>query len=144
MSWNDDIIEKFRASSGADNDWGTKLIVMHTRGARTEQVRLAPVVGFKDATGWTVVASKGGADENPAWYFNLKAHPAVEIETVIDGKIEILPVFATEISGVERDVEWERIVDEAPSFAEYPKMTQRSLPLVHLTTAPRVEVPVGA
>src|SRR5262249_55367966 len=87
VGWDDDVIAKFRESKGTENHWGPKLIVMHTIGARSGETRLAPVVGFRNDAGWLVVASKGGAPENPAWYHNLLANPSFDVEALEDGEI---------------------------------------------------------
>ena len=86
-SWNDNTIAQFRESKGETNHWGPKLVVMHTIGAKSGEPRVAPVVGFKNDAGWMVVASKGGSPEDPAWYYNLRANPAFEIEALVDGEI---------------------------------------------------------
>ena len=35
---------------------------------------------LKNGNRYLVFASKGGADTNPDWYYNIKAHPDVQIE----------------------------------------------------------------
>ena len=133
MSWNDDVIAQFRESKGVTNRWGPKLIIMHTVGAKSGEQRLAPVVGFRNDAGWMVVASKGGAPENPAWYHNLQAHPSFDIEALIDGEIETAHVTASELTGTERDAAWEHVVTDAPPFADYPTKTDRTIPIFQLT-----------
>jgi deazaflavin-dependent oxidoreductase (nitroreductase family) len=133
MSWNDNVITEFRQSKGTTNYWGPKLIVMHTIGAKSGEVRLAPVVGFPDERGWRVVASKGGAPENPAWYHNLLAHPSFDIEAVIDGEIVTVPVTAAEIPDDEWKAAYDAIAAEEPQFAEYLTKTDRRIPVFQLT-----------
>ena len=81
--WNTNVVTEFRESKGTTNYWGPKLVVLHTIGAKSGELRVQPVVGFEWDGGWQVVASKGGAPENPAWYHNLKAHPSIELEALI-------------------------------------------------------------
>lgn len=132
MGWNDDVITQFRQSKGTENYWGPKLIVMHTVGARSGQRHLAPVVGFRNADGWRVVASKGGAPENPAWFHNLRANPQIVIEAIEDGEIVEIPVTAVQIS----DDEWEdvygEIAAEEPQFGGYLEKTSRRIPVFQL------------
>ena len=86
-SWNDSVIEEFRTNDGVTKGWGKSLVVMHTIGARSGELRLAPVMGRRDgAGGWYAVASKGGAPTNPDWYYNLVAHPVLDVEAHIDGR----------------------------------------------------------
>ena len=82
--WNDNVIAEFRQSNGTTNYWGPKLVVLHTIGAKSGEERLSPVVGFERNGGWQVVASKGGAPENPAWYHNMLTHPEFDIEALVE------------------------------------------------------------
>lgn len=134
-TWNDNVITEFRESKGVTNHWGPKLIVMHTVGAKSGEERLAPVVGFANEAGWMVVASKGGAPEHPAWFYNLQTNPSFDIEALADGEIVTVPVTASEITGDARDAAWDQVVAEAPPFAEYPTKTDRTIPIFQLTRA---------
>jgi deazaflavin-dependent oxidoreductase (nitroreductase family) len=51
--------------------------VLETRGARTGQPRRNALVYFHDGDAVVVVASKGGAPDNPAWFHNARANPDV-------------------------------------------------------------------
>jgi deazaflavin-dependent oxidoreductase (nitroreductase family) len=65
------------------------------------------------------------ADENPAWYHNLKANP----ETTIEVDNRQVRVRATEATGAERDRLWNDHVAALPEFGEYPKKTDRVIPI---------------
>jgi deazaflavin-dependent oxidoreductase (nitroreductase family) len=134
-SWNDKTISDFRDSSGVTNHWGPKLVVLHTIGAKSGEERLAPVVGFRAGDGWRVVASKGGAPENPDWYHNVAANPSFELEAIVDGRIETVAVTARELAGAEYDAAWQEITAEEPSFGEYPAKAGRTIPVFALTRA---------
>jgi deazaflavin-dependent oxidoreductase (nitroreductase family) len=133
MSWNDDVIEKFRESKGVTNHWGPKLVVMHTIGAKSGEERLAPVVGFPRDGGWQVVASKGGSPENPAWYHNLRTHPEIELEAIESGEIITVPVVATEVPAEDWKATYDSIAAEEPQFGEYLTKTDRQIPVFQLT-----------
>jgi deazaflavin-dependent oxidoreductase (nitroreductase family) len=133
MGWNDDVITEFRESKGTENFWGPKLVILHAIGAKSGQTHLTPVVGFRNETGWRVVASKGGTPENPAWYHNLLAHPEFEIEAFEDGEIVVVPVVATEIGAGEWEAAYAAIAEEEPQFAEYLEKTDRRIPIFQLT-----------
>lgn len=51
--------------------------VLETRGARTGLLRRNVVIYFHDDDRVTVVASKGGAPEDPAWFHNIRTNPDV-------------------------------------------------------------------
>jgi deazaflavin-dependent oxidoreductase (nitroreductase family) len=133
MGWNDDVITKFRESKGTENYWGPKLIILHAIGAKSGQTHLTPVVGFRNETGWRVVASKGGTPENPAWYHNLLAHPELDIEALENGEIVVVPVTATEIGADEWEAAYAAIADEEPQFGGYLEKTDRRIPVFQLT-----------
>jgi deazaflavin-dependent oxidoreductase (nitroreductase family) len=133
--WNTTVVTEFRESKGTTNYWGPKLVVLHTIGAKSGEVRMQPVVGFDRDGGWHVVASKGGAPENPAWYHNLKANPSIELEALIDGEIATVPVVATEITGDEWTAAYDSIAAEEPQFGEYLTKTDRRIPVFRLTRA---------
>lgn len=133
MGWNDDVIVTFRDSKGTENYWGPKLIILHSIGAKSGEVRLTPVVGFRNQDGWRVVASKGGTPENPAWYHNLIANPSFEIEALIDGEIVTVPVTATEIPAHEWREAYDAIAAEEPQFGGYLEKTDRRIPVFQLT-----------
>lgn len=136
MGWNDDVVAAFRDSKGTENYWGPKLIIMHTIGAKSGEVRLNPVVGFRNDDGWRVVASKGGTPENPAWYHNLLANPSIDIEALVDGEIETVPVTATEIPADEWKEAYDAIAAEEPQFGGYLEKTDRRIPVLQLTRRP--------
>lgn len=132
MAWNDDVITAFRESKGTENHWGPKLIVLHSIGAKSGETHLNPVVGFRTDEGWRVVASKGGAPENPAWYHNLRANPELVIEALEDGEIVTVPVTAVEVSDEEWKDVYDAIVAEEPQFGTYLEKTDRRIPVFHL------------
>jgi deazaflavin-dependent oxidoreductase (nitroreductase family) len=106
---------------------------LHSIGAKSGEVRLNPVVGFRNEDGWRVVASKGGTPENPAWYHNLVANPSFEIEALVDGEIVTVPVTATEIPADEWREAYDAIATEEPQFAGYLEKTDRRIPVFQLT-----------
>ena len=131
--WNNNVITEFRESKGTTNYWGPKLVVLHTVGAKSGEARLSPVVGFERNGGWQVVASKGGAPENPAWYYNLIAHPSIEVEALVDGDVVRVPVTATLVPDDDWKAAYDSIAAEEPQFAEYLTKTDRQIPVVQLT-----------
>jgi deazaflavin-dependent oxidoreductase (nitroreductase family) len=132
--WNQQIINEFRANAGRVGGMfeGASMILIHHVGAKTGTERVAPLVYFPEPDGsMIIIASKGGAPENPAWYHNLKAHPKIDVEV----GAETFPVVAEEVTGEERARIWERVVAEAPGFGEYQQKTSRTIPVLRLTRA---------
>jgi len=131
--WTRTLIEDMRAHGGipsAASGWaaGKPFIVLTTRGAKSGADRVAITTYHKDGDHWVIAASKGGADEHPKWYYNLKANP----ETTIEVDNQVVPVRATETTGAERDRLWNDHVAALPEFGEYPKKTSRVIPMLVL------------
>src|SRR4029078_822152 len=81
-----------------------------------------------DGDRYLVFASNAGADDNPAWYWNLKADPNARIE---DGD-DVVDVHAAELQGAERDDKYALQAERYPGFAEYQRKTSRTIPVVAL------------
>jgi deazaflavin-dependent oxidoreductase (nitroreductase family) len=56
---------------------GLPTALLETTGARTGEVRRHVVIYFHDGDRVTIVASKFGYPENPAWFYNARANPDV-------------------------------------------------------------------
>ena len=128
--WTRGLIEDMRAHDGVPSEasgWaaGKPFIVLTTKGARSGADRVSITTYHKDGDRWIIAASKSGADENPAWYHNLKANP----ETTIEVDNRTVRVRATEATGAERDRLWNDHVAALPEFGEYPKKTDRVIPI---------------
>jgi len=131
--FNRTIIEEFRANGGRVGGQfeGAPMLVLHTRGAKSGEPRLNPMV-YQDLGGkYAVFASYGGAPKSPAWYHNLVAHPDVEIEV----GTEKLQVTARVLEGAEREPVWEKQKADMPGFAGYEAKTDRTIPVVVLEPA---------
>jgi len=129
-SFNDAVIEEFRANNGTVARFGRGLLLLHHVGAKSGAERVSPVRGIRETPdAWLIAASKAGAPDNPAWYHNLLAHPDAEIETPDDGR---LAVRAVELVGAERDAGWERFTEASPGFREYQEKTTRTIPVLRL------------
>ncbi|ASR02901.1 nitroreductase family deazaflavin-dependent oxidoreductase [Gordonia rubripertincta] len=101
------------------------IVLFTTTGAKSGKKRYVPLMRVEENGKYAMVASKGGAPEHPAWYFNVKANPAV---TVQDGT-EVKELTAREISGDERAHWWELAVAAYPPYAEYQTKTDREIPV---------------
>jgi deazaflavin-dependent oxidoreductase (nitroreductase family) len=113
---------------------GFPVVVLTTRGARSGQLRSAPVMAFpEEGSGtWLVVGSDAGAARHPAWVVNMARNPRdVWIET--DGRR--LRVTPTSLRGQEREAAWAWIVDRSRRFGGYQEKTDREIPLIRLRAA---------
>lgn len=58
---------------------GWNIIQLTTIGAKTKQPRTLPLIALFDNERIALTASSFGRVHNPAWYYNLKAHPECEV-----------------------------------------------------------------
>ena len=128
--WVRDQVAEYEASGGQRantlRDTGWPVIVVTTLGAKTGKVRKFCLMRVEHDGQYALVASKGGAPENPVWYYNLKAHPdAVMIQ---DGP-EPFDVVLKEVTGDDKARWWERAVAAYPPYAEYQAKTPRQIPV---------------
>lgn len=127
---NSKIIEEFRSNKGKVGGMfsGMSLLLMTTQGAKSGKESIVPVAYTKDADRFVVVASKGGAPTNPAWYYNLLAHPEVTVE--VDN--EKFQARATNITGEERERLYAQHAAAYPTFNDYKAKTTRQIPVLVL------------
>lgn len=108
---------------------GRPMLLLRTVGRRTGQPRTAALLYIEDGANRVVVASKGGAPENPGWFHNLRANPEVEIQVGRDR----MPVRARVAEGDERDRLW-KAADKVNggTYATYQSLTSRQIPVIVL------------
>ena len=128
--FNAGVIEEFRANGGTAGGIfdGKPLLLLHNVGARSGTDFVTPLVYLDDGDNWAIFASKGGAPNNPGWYHNLKAQPAVTIEVGGD----TVDVTAEEVTGDERDRLYSIQEEQQPQFADYQRKTDRKIPVILL------------
>ena len=132
-NWNDATIREFHAKAGKGvGGFGNRLILLTTTGARTGKERITPLMYHRDGERYVVIASKGGAPDNPDWYRNLKANPVARVEVGTATGTETFEVRAHQAKGSERDRMYAERVAFAPGFGEYERMTSRKIPVMVL------------
>ncbi len=129
--WNRNVIEEFRANAGKVGGAfaGRTLLLLHTTGAKSGNEHVNPVAYVKDGERLVIIASKGGAPNNPAWYHNLVANPLVTVEVGTE-KFQARAAVQPE---PERTRLYAKMVEVMPGFAEYQTKTTRVIPVIALT-----------
>ena len=129
--WNKKIIEEFRSNEGkvSGHFEGKTLLLLHTIGAKSGQGRINPLACVRDGERFVVIASKGGADSHPDWYYNLVANPDVSIEV----GIETFQVRAEIAKEPERTRLYDKMVEMMPGFNDYRAKAKRVIPVFVLT-----------
>jgi len=131
VAFNADIVDEFRANGGRVARFGNlPVIILHTIGARSGQVRLTPLIPIVDRGDMFVFATAAGATKDPAWCANLLAHPRITVEST-DGQLvaDVAPISPDEA---------QRMIDEraatTPQLAEYVvSASPRRIPVFSIT-----------
>ena len=130
-SWARKQAEAYEASGGTEANLlrGKPVIVLTTVGAKSGKLRKTALMRVEHDGEYAIVASLGGAPKHPVWYWNVLAHPHVELQ---DGA-EKHDYVARELEGAERDEWWARAVEAWPDYAGYETKTDRLIPVFVLT-----------
>jgi len=126
-------VQQYRESGGQEGYFwkrGSEILLLVTKGRKSGEERWMPLI-FREIDGeYVIVASKGGAPEHPAWFVNMRAHPA---DIRIQVKDEVFPVRHRIAEGDERERLWGLMNEVWPDYAEYQTHTDRQIPVVVLT-----------
>lgn len=129
--WVRDQIEEYESSGGTKGhtllDTGIPVVIVAMRGAKSGAVRKIALMRVEHNGSYALVASKGGAPDNPNWYHNLLANPT-EV-TVQDGP-EPFFVKVREVTGAEYDAWWSRSAAVFPQYETYKSKTDRTIPIL--------------
>ena len=119
IEWVANQVAEYEASGGTRantlRETGIPVIIVTMRGAQSGAVRKIALMRVEHEGAYALVASRGGASYNPAWYANLLADPHVMIQ---DGP-EPRSYTVREVNGAERALWWDRSVAVFPTYAEY-------------------------
>ena len=112
----------------------TTCLLLKTIGRKSKSVKYSPLI-YGDTGGEVVIiASRGGADIHPAWYFNLTAAKTVEFQIAS----EAFRAKWREAEGAERADIWKFMEKLYPPFKDYQKATQRKIPVVVMKAQERI------
>ena len=105
------------------------MLLLDHVGARSGVHRTAALLYVPDGDNVAIIASKGGYPKNPAWFYNLKAHP----ETTVQIGREVRRVRARVAGAEERDRLWNQFVALYPGTEAYQRNAgDREIPIVVL------------
>jgi deazaflavin-dependent oxidoreductase (nitroreductase family) len=111
---------------------GVPTLLLRSTGRRSGETRTNALVYARDGADYLVVASNGGADKDPAWIFNLRADPEVEIQIGRERQKASARILAPGDPDYARL--W-KIVDESnhKRYGAYQEQTSRPIPVVVVT-----------
>jgi len=130
--FNSAVIEEFRASRGVVGGpfEGSAVMLLTMTGAKSGQPRMTPLEYFMVDDRVIFVGTRGGAETNPAWVHNVRAHPDVHVEI----GTEAYDAVARELSGAERASVYAKVKELCPRILTYP-VPAREIPVFELRRA---------
>jgi proline iminopeptidase len=124
-------VRRYRETGGeVGHNWreGSTVLLLTTTGRTTGEKRTTPLIYAKDGDHYIIVASKGGAPDDPGWYKNIQKTPEVELQVMADH----FPARARMAKGPERERLWRKTNEVWPHYDEYAKRTSREIPVIVL------------
>ena len=107
---------------------GWNIVQLTTIGAKSGERRTISLAAFFDEGKIVIVASSFGWKHNPAWYYNLKAHPECQVE----GYERTGTYMARETSGEKYDKYWQLAVSYYEGYEKYKEHAGRKIPVMLL------------
>jgi len=125
--WVREQVDLYESSGGTEGTTMREMpvVVVTSLGARSGKIRKTPLMRVEHDGRYALVASQGGAPDNPTWYYNLVNHPQVEIQ---DGPVR-QDMTVRILDGDEKAVWWQRCVAAFPDYADYQEKTDRQIPV---------------
>ena len=124
-------VERYLETDGEDGySWreGTTILLLFTTGRKSGAERAHALIFRPYGDAWTVVASNGGTDTQPAWFLNLQADPDVEVQV----KGDRVRARARVATPEEKPALWASMVEAWPAYDDYQQKTSREIPVVVL------------
>jgi len=128
--WVKNQIDQYVATNGEKPVFrhGSPLVLLTYQGRKTGQWRRTCLIGAEYEGSYLLVASKGGAKDNPLWYPNLVENPGAWLQVGPD----YFPVTARTATPEEKPPLWTFMVSLYPEYEDYQKKTDRDIPVVIL------------
>jgi deazaflavin-dependent oxidoreductase (nitroreductase family) len=128
--WVREQVALYESSGGTKGttlrDTGLPVIIVTHNGNKSGAIRKTPLMRVRDGDRYVLVASQGGAPQDPVWVHNLRADPQIELR---DETVQ-RPMRTREVADpAERRRLWALAVAAYPPYADYQARTTRQIPL---------------
>lgn len=110
--------------------------LIRVKGRKSGRTQIVPLIYGDIAGEVVIVASKGGADESPDWYHNLRAHDDVDLQIAT----QAFRASWREPEGEERHKIWDFMSHVYPPYLSYQRATTRHIPVVMMTPVTPIDV----
>jgi deazaflavin-dependent oxidoreductase (nitroreductase family) len=107
---------------------GWNIIRLTTIGAKSGEPRTMPLIALFDEEKIVLIASNFGRRHNPAWYYNLTAHPECNVE----GNERTGTYRARETRSDEYDEYWQLALSYYEGYEKYKERAGRRVPVIVL------------
>ncbi len=130
MLFGQEHVDRYLETDGEEgHDWnGTTALIITTTGRKSGGDRSTPLIYQEHDGAYLIVASKGGADEPPAWLLNLEDKPEITVQV----KADRFPARARVAEAQEKPEMWKKMTAAWPAYDEYQEKTDREIPVVVL------------
>ena len=130
LDWVREQVELYEGSGGTEGvdllDTGMPCVIVTHTGNRTGGIRKIPLMRVKVDESYVLVGSMGGQPKNPAWVYNLRTNPRVEIRD----RTEVFAMRVREIVDEdERQRLWRASAAAYPPYDDYQAKTTRKIPV---------------
>ena len=105
---------------------GGEICLVRMTGAKSGKTKEIPLMYVPYKDGVILVASMAGAPKHPTWYYNLIAHP--EIDVTVGGKR--IQLFARQATDPEKAEVWPHCCEHYADFDLYQRRTSRNIPVL--------------
>jgi len=128
--WAKQHVDQYLDTAGreVDHPMADRLVLLYVRGRSSGEIRRIPLASFEHDGDRHIVASMGGAPDDPQWYRNILANRRVWVRF----RDDFYEAEAQVLTPGERAAVWEAITAAAPVFAGYQEKTDRVIPVVRL------------
>ena len=133
-AWVAEHIQHYVESDGDNGHrWrGVETLLLTTRGRKSGKLRRTALIYGRDGDRYLVVGSRGGADQHPAWYLNLRTNPDVEVQV----GAEKFRARASTAGPADKPRLWRTMASIWPEYDRYQTRTKREIPVVVLEKLP--------
>lgn len=126
FTWLNVFVYKLSGGRLMNRMYGTPICLVTMKGARSGKTRTIPLMYNPNGEDVILVASLGGAPKNPLWYYNLVAHPDIEIQVGAAKR----RMHCRQASSDEKAALWPKIVANFASYGAYQRRTDRDIPVM--------------
>ena len=130
LDWVREQVELYEKSGGTEGttllDTGMPCILVIHKGKKTGGIRKIPLMRVEIEGNYVLIGSMGGQPNNPAWVYNLRANPDIQIRD----ETKVFDMRAREVTDdAERAKLWARAAAAYPAYEEYQAKTTREIPV---------------